>query len=59
MQLILTSPPKVIVILNEISFSYGSPEALYCVVQRQQVSLQFNWLLFDTRLFSVKWAAAP
>ena len=31
MQLILTSPPKVMVIVKEISFNYGSPEYV-CIV---------------------------
>ena len=35
MQLILTPPPKVMVILKEISFNYGSPAIAKAYIARQ------------------------
>ena len=39
MQLILTPPPKVMVILKEISFNYGSPDLNTCIFVRSRATV--------------------
>ena len=46
MQLILTSPPKVMVIVKEISFNYGSPGLMMMVVLDK--SLKFIHVVIHT-----------